>query len=167
MRPMRIGDRLARAASHTMGVLRRAHRRPLPWWKRRTGEPAARTPWLQLSRRERHYTWGRLAQRNQAEVTRPASTQPTVREMAMTCTPACVPPTPSQAHCGTCHYTFSGVSLFDAHRIGGTCHHPRQVPTSGKADAGYVPVRLDHRGVWRYDVPRTNHPTGNTDTQTD
>lgn len=86
----------------------------------------------------------------------------------MTCRPLCVPPTPTQAHCGTCHHTFSGVSLFDAHRIGGVCHHPPSgIPTSGKPGAGYIPVRLDPRGVWRYDVPRTNHPTGNTDTHTD
>lgn len=52
-----------------------------------------------------------------------------------TCTWACVRPTPSQAHCGTCHETFGGVTGFDVHRKGGQCQTPK----------GYVLTG----GIWR------------------
>ena len=40
------------------------------------------------------------------------------------CNPRCQPPTPSQAHCGTCHCTFGGVTSFDRHRRNGVCLDP-------------------------------------------
>lgn len=82
----------------------------------------------------------------------------------MACTNGCVKPTPSQAHCGACHHTFSGVTLFDQHRKGGVCHHPTAIP--GAKDS-VIPTYLDLRGVWRYNIPRTNVSSRNTDTQTD
>lgn len=41
----------------------------------------------------------------------------------MTCTDNCRRPTGGQSHCGAdgCHKTFSGVTWFDLHRIGGHC----------------------------------------------
>jgi hypothetical protein len=57
----------------------------------------------------------------------------------MSCTPTCVHPSPSQAHCGAadCHQTFGGVGTFDKHRRNGECLAP--------AELG---LRLDHAGVW-------------------
>jgi len=57
----------------------------------------------------------------------------------MTCRPDCRTPTPTQAHCPTCHETFGGVTGFDAHRRNGKC-----VPAKG-----YDLVR----GVWRRPMP--------------
>lgn len=57
-------------------------------------------------------------------------------------------PTPSQAKCGTCHQTFSGVTLFDRHRSGGECADPREMNQ----------IRLDPRGVWRSDQPNDRFP---------
>ena len=56
----------------------------------------------------------------------------------MACTSTCVRPTPHQAHCGVCHETFGGVSLFDAHRSRGECIRP---PVLG--------YQRNDRGVWR------------------
>ncbi len=53
------------------------------------------------------------------------------------CGPLCVRPTPSQAHCPTCHATFGGVTGFDDHRRGGVCGDPQAV--------GYELVRE----IWR------------------
>lgn len=55
----------------------------------------------------------------------------------MSCTRACVTPSPAQAHCGVCHETFGGVRLFDTHRKTGTCIAP--------ATLGAVA----RNGVWR------------------
>lgn len=41
-------------------------------------------------------------------------------------------------HCGACHRTFSGLTLFDAHRRGGKC-----------ADPAGVDLRVVD-GIWRY-----------------
>jgi hypothetical protein len=60
----------------------------------------------------------------------------------VTCRPTCIQPSPSNAHCGACHHTFSGVSAFDRHRRGGECINPR--------DLG---LHADPRGVWRYPAP--------------
>lgn len=56
------------------------------------------------------------------------------------CGPACVRPTPTQAHCAarSCHRTFGGVSGFDAHRRNGECLHPEEIGM----------VRNDS-GIWR------------------
>ncbi len=40
----------------------------------------------------------------------------------MTCTPECRTPTRTQAHCSACHRTFTAVTWFDIHRIGGRCN---------------------------------------------
>lgn len=56
------------------------------------------------------------------------------------CTEECKRPTPSQAHCPTCHRTFGGVRGFDVHRVRGECRNP--------ADFGYV----ERDGVWRRPV---------------
>lgn len=53
----------------------------------------------------------------------------------MTCKPTCRTPTPTQAHCPTCHNTFGGVTGFDAHRRNGVCAIP---PTYREID-----------GLWR------------------
>lgn len=57
------------------------------------------------------------------------------------CTSACRRPTPTQAHCCTCHRTFGGVRGFDRHRRGGRCVPPEQL--------GMV----DRDGVWRSPMP--------------
>lgn len=45
----------------------------------------------------------------------------------MACTPDCHKPTPAQAHCGVCHHTFAGPTVFDKHRKAGVCLHPSRV----------------------------------------
>jgi hypothetical protein len=63
----------------------------------------------------------------------------------MPCTTECVAPTPAQCHCGACHETFSGITLFDRHRRDGKC---LLIPAD-------MPMRLKEvRGVWRFDDPR-------------
>ena len=57
------------------------------------------------------------------------------------CGQTCVRPTPTQAHCPTCHATFGGVTGFDAHRKAGACIDP--------AARGYVEVK----GIWRLPMP--------------
>jgi len=43
----------------------------------------------------------------------------------MSCTDTCRRPTGTRhAHCGACHETFNGVTLFDDHRKGGRCNDP-------------------------------------------
>lgn len=56
----------------------------------------------------------------------------------MSCEPSCIRPTPSQAHCPTCHRTFGGVRGFDDHRHNGTCLDP--------TTKGYV---RSASGIWR------------------
>lgn len=65
----------------------------------------------------------------------------------MTCTPTCVRPTPSQAHCAVCHLTYGGVYGFDAHRRDGRCLDP--------ASLGMAP---DDSGVWRRPAPDAPRP---------
>lgn len=43
----------------------------------------------------------------------------------MSCTKECRSPRGRQAHCGACHRTFSGITIFDGHRIGGGCKLPQ------------------------------------------
>lgn len=59
----------------------------------------------------------------------------------MTCTPDCIQPTPSQAHCGVCCRTFGSLGGFDRHRRGGQCIDPTSLP-----------MHLDPGGIWRWDV---------------
>lgn len=59
----------------------------------------------------------------------------------MTCTPTCVKPSPSNAHCSACHETFGSVSGFDRHRRAGACVDPVTIPGQ----------RLTDGGIWRYE----------------
>ena len=191
LRDLRRGVRLVRTGADTVVVLRRPHHAPFAGRFRRAVESAARALRLQFGAGQRIDTWAGIAQRNQADADRrivriapgqvpayvtrhydrafiDAINQPTFGGMAMTCTPACVFPTPAQAHCGACHMTFSGATLFDAHRTGPVdsrvCHDPRAIPGPGGVA---IPTRLDARGVWRYDVPRTRTPGRETPTPTE
>ena len=56
------------------------------------------------------------------------------------CGQTCSTPTPSQAHCPTCHRTFGGVTGFDAHRSAGDCLDP--------STKGYV----ETKGIWRLPI---------------
>lgn len=47
----------------------------------------------------------------------------------MNCTDTCLKPKGRQAHCATCHVTFTGPTWFDLHRIGGKC-----VPITGMVE---------------------------------
>jgi hypothetical protein len=58
----------------------------------------------------------------------------------MNCTNACVQPSPSNAHCASCHLTFGSVRGFDLHRRGGGCRYP-----------GNLRMHLDAGGRWRMD----------------
>lgn len=41
----------------------------------------------------------------------------------MSCTEQCRKPVGQrECHCGACHLTFTGITWFDLHRIGGNCH---------------------------------------------
>jgi hypothetical protein len=40
------------------------------------------------------------------------------------CTDECLKPKGRQAHCATCHATFTGPTGFDDHRVGGRCISP-------------------------------------------
>jgi len=51
-------------------------------------------------------------------------------------------PTPSQAHCASCHHTFAGVTGFDAHRKAGRCVHPA---TLGMVEVNRVWRRVETR----------------------
>jgi hypothetical protein len=68
------------------------------------------------------------------------------------CTPTCRQPSPSMAHCPTCHRTFGGVWGFDRHRRNGACVDPQTL--------GMV----DRDGVWRtpmdMDTPERLRPSG-------
>lgn len=57
----------------------------------------------------------------------------------MSCTTACVAPSPSQAHCSACHTTFGGVAAFDAHNVGGRCRPPAEI---GCVDNGHGVYRV-------------------------
>jgi len=59
----------------------------------------------------------------------------------MACTDTCQRPAQTQAHCGTCHTTFGGVTGFDRHRRNGQCLDP--------ATLGFMP----RAGIWR--APQT------------
>lgn len=39
----------------------------------------------------------------------------------MTCNSECRRPTGRMCHCGACHKTFVGITVFDEHRRGGQC----------------------------------------------
>lgn len=57
------------------------------------------------------------------------------------CLPTCVRPTPSQAHCPSCHETFGGVRGFDLHREGTVYDRSCLSPEA-------VGLVKDDRGVW-------------------
>jgi hypothetical protein len=59
----------------------------------------------------------------------------------VSCLPSCIKPTPSQAHCATCHETFGSVRGFDRHRRGGQCLDPATMPG----------IHRNPAGVWRFD----------------
>lgn len=64
----------------------------------------------------------------------------------MSCTKACVVPSPAQAHCAVCHVTFGGVTLFDSHRY--------TLPDGQRACLHPMALTAEPRnGVWR--VPST------------
>lgn len=52
------------------------------------------------------------------------------------------------AHCSGCHQTFSGITLFDQHRVLYVCKHPQRMKVGG------LPLVLDN-GVWR--GPKTTY----------
>jgi hypothetical protein len=62
--------------------------------------------------------------------------------MSRYCTPDCIQPSRSQAHCTgphSCHRTFSGVGPFDEHRRDGQC-----------ADPLTLGMEPNQHGVWRH-----------------
>lgn len=67
----------------------------------------------------------------------------------MTCNKTCNDPKPAQAHCGVCHVTFSGVTLFDEHRsIPVIEEGKKKLRKSGKCRAPQVMGLVEHNGVW-------------------
>lgn len=86
------------------------------------------------------------------QVVRPFRGLRRIQENPMTCTPQCIHPAPSQAHCGSesCHRTFGGVSGFDAHRRGGRCIDPATITKDGG-------MHLDANGIWRWNR-RSSYP---------
>lgn len=60
------------------------------------------------------------------------------------CVPKCVNPTPSQAHCPTCHRSFGGVTGFDAHRR----HPDHRGECVDPSLLGYA----ERAGVWRLPI---------------
>lgn len=53
----------------------------------------------------------------------------------MSCNPDCRKANGRQAHCASCHKTFSGITAFDDHRVAGKC----------EAIDGFTEVD----GIWR------------------
>lgn len=60
----------------------------------------------------------------------------------MSCLAICIQPSPTNAHCSSCHVTFGSVSGFDRHRRGGECVDPRQLA-----------MHRDRNGIWRMKAP--------------
>lgn len=60
----------------------------------------------------------------------------------MPCRPTCIQPSPTQAHCGSCHRTLSGITAFDRHRRAGQCLSPLAIG-----------LHADPRGIWRFPAP--------------
>lgn len=62
----------------------------------------------------------------------------------MTCTDRCpdLTGTRGRSHCGCCHHTFSGPSVFDDHRRAGSCVLPGRLVESGD-------------GIWRFPASGT------------
>lgn len=50
----------------------------------------------------------------------------------MSCNADCHKPHFRQAHCTVCHLTFTGVSNFDDHRVGGECRSPQSIGLTTK-----------------------------------
>lgn len=63
----------------------------------------------------------------------------------MSCTLACHNPTPSQAHCGVCHVTFGGPSLFVRHRRGGACVDPTELGMTKIGEVWRIPMSEEER----------------------
>ncbi len=70
----------------------------------------------------------------------------------MTCTSTCRKPNGRQAHCGAtgCHQTFSGLTMFDHHRVGA-------VEERHCADPAARGMHLDAYGVWRENGTRPSY----------
>jgi hypothetical protein len=47
-----------------------------------------------------------------------------------------------RAHCGRCHVTYDSITLYDAHRAGGSCVRPQVL--------GLVPTK---NGIWSKPIP--------------
>jgi hypothetical protein len=60
-------------------------------------------------------------------------------------------------HCSACHQSFSGLTLFDLHRVGGHCLHPSALTFQ------QLPLRQDAAGVWRSSVVRRENTWGGKD----
>ena len=71
----------------------------------------------------------------------------------MTCTPICVQPSPTQAHCGTYHLTFGGVRGFDRHRRRGVCVAPDVLGYTNNG-SGVYRMPIDDAGRQRLARPR-------------
>lgn len=59
----------------------------------------------------------------------------------------------AECHCGSCHHTFSGVTLFDAHRFiddeHGGCRNPAEVTVLKRGTTVPVAVMEFRGGMWR------------------
>lgn len=54
----------------------------------------------------------------------------------------------SRCHCGGCHELFSGLALFDRHRVNGKCLDPATVKTKPKDGSPAVRAMYLTDGVW-------------------
>ena len=63
----------------------------------------------------------------------------------MSCGSVCVTPSPAQAHCGACHETFGGVSLFDRHRREGVCLRPMALGAEARSGVWRIPATPEER----------------------
>ena len=81
----------------------------------------------------------------------------------MTCTPECRKPHGNQAHCGSCHQTFSTVANFDKHRTGDAEHRRCVDPEAISLRIGVDLIWRGEPGTWRprahaADPPQTAEP---------
>jgi len=53
----------------------------------------------------------------------------------------------SKCHCGGCHQTFSGIGLFDLHRVNDECKDPKGMKKDG------LPLKYED-GVWKSSIER-------------
>lgn len=50
-------------------------------------------------------------------------------------------------HCGACHVTFTGITAFDAHRVGGVCNDPASLLTK-TGEPRLIEVTKTHWSGW-------------------